>query len=541
MKLITTITALVCATLAASCSSDDEPSNIEPQLITGEATNITRTEATLTGQVVLRGNADVSDLYFRYGETEAMSQQTGQLSAVDGQVSCTLRNLISNTRYYYRLQGGNGRTTVQGESHIFTTEPGDKPTVGAIEVLSQGSVSLIVGYDITDNGGEDITETGVYVVEVGSDTSRKILAETQTADNAQCKVRITDLKQNTQYELKAFAVNRNGESLGATTKHTTSSAIVVSVAGSLSGVMTEAERQSTTLRITGQMNSSDIAYLRDVLSEPVTATAQNGNTRSVNLTDVSIVKGDVTYDGQHYTEPNTISMGMFSDCRGIGSLILPDDATTVSRNSMENCAALTSLTVPTNATTVEPSSGCTALKEILVSPMNANFKSVGGVLYDAKGETLIWYPLGLDDDYAFPSTLQSIGSYAFQGYGATNITIPDGVTSIGRASFCNSSVKTLTLPTKLTTILSSTFQNCQQLKTVYIGAQTTLINDYAFYNCPLESIHLSSTIPPVCSEQAFKSPSADVFSTCTLYVPTGSKSTYRNHSVWGQFKKIVEE
>lgn len=173
--------------------------------------------------------------------------------------------------------------------------------------------------------------------------------------------------------------------------------------------------------------------------------------------------------------------------------------------------------------------------------MNSSFKSLDGILFDAAGQKLLWYPLGKGSGYGFPATVKAIGDYAFSGYGAAELSLPDNITAIGRGAFCDCKAETLKLPSKLETIATSTFQNCTKLSTAYIGGGTTLINDYAFMNCPLTSLHLAPNIPPVCSAEAFKSTAGDVFSACTLYVPTGSKTAYRNHTVWGQFHNIVEE
>lgn len=65
---LTTLIALL-LTLAA-CSSDEAPDNFEPRLVTGEASDITRTEAVIAGEVVLQGSTDMPELRFRYGTTD---------------------------------------------------------------------------------------------------------------------------------------------------------------------------------------------------------------------------------------------------------------------------------------------------------------------------------------------------------------------------------------------------------------------------------------------------------------------------------------
>lgn len=531
----------ICMVLAAACGSDDTPDSIEPQLTIGEATDITRSTATLNAHILLKGNTSQPELHFLYGTSTDMQLKTESLAPSDGKVTSQLSDLISNTHYYYCLQSSNGRITLRSGIGEFTTEPGDKPVLSDIELLSKGAVSVILGYSITDDGGEDITETGCYVSEVGGNESRKLTVEPQTAVDGVYMLRISNLKQNTEYEFQAFATNRNGESKGASFKHITSGAITVNKAGGLSGVLSAADLGTTPLCIEGQLNGDDFAYLISLLSDGSTSGSSSSSLYELDLTDVDIVEGGSTYDGEHFTENNTVGTGMFGGCNKLKSLVLPEGVVAVNRNALMGCSSMEQLTIPSSVTNVSPSAGCASLTAINVSPANTCFKGVDGVLYDASGNTIVWYPIGLGGSYNFPATVKTIGEYAFEGYTASNLTLPDNITDIGKSSFTDSKVETITLSAGLTNVASSSFQNCSKLTTVYLGAATNIINSYAFYGCPLTSIHLAAETPPVCSSNIFNSPDGDVYSLCTLYVPKGCKTVYRNHSTWGKFKKIVEE
>lgn len=56
-----------------SCDTD-KPDNLEPQITTLSATDITRTDATLNGSVVIEGETEMPQMCFRYGITEEMKQ-----------------------------------------------------------------------------------------------------------------------------------------------------------------------------------------------------------------------------------------------------------------------------------------------------------------------------------------------------------------------------------------------------------------------------------------------------------------------------------
>lgn len=73
---------------------------------------------------------------------------------------------------------------------------------------------------------------------------------------------------------------------------------------------------------------------------------------------------------------------------------------------------LREIEIPASAGSILPSSGCTALEALTVSPANANYKSQDGVLLNAEGNRIIWFPMGKKGKYTLPSAFTSIGAYA---------------------------------------------------------------------------------------------------------------------------------
>lgn len=213
--------------LMASCSSD-KPSYLEPHLSTLAATDITRNEATLNGIAEIEGDADMPQLYFRYGTTENMDQTvpiTTEKEKISKQnnVSVRLKNLIASNTYYYMLQGSNGRTITSGNIMNFTTLPNEKPKVGNTTLLSHGPTSAFVSYDILEDGGENITETGCYYElasknTTGSQSEKENIEKELPSKNAtkeiltnysgglgQQKLLIDELTLNTTYKIWPYA------------------------------------------------------------------------------------------------------------------------------------------------------------------------------------------------------------------------------------------------------------------------------------------------------------------------------------------------
>jgi len=540
MRLKQIFSLIISVVIAASCGSDDAPDNIEPSLTAGAAVDITRNEATLTGHVTLRGATAMPELRFQYGITEDVGLTTEQVEPDGQDVDIRLTGLDAGTRYYYRLVADNGRATVRSGISDFTTEPNDKPTVGSLTVLSHGPVSLIVCYTVTDDGGETLTETGCYLTAEGETTTEKITAAVDDGDNGTYTLRVDGLRQNTKYTLRAFAVNRSGESLCDEIEHTTSSAVHIATAGDLQPLLGEELYGYTSLSFSGQMNGSDFLCLRQMAGVAVDGSATEGSLTDINLADVKIVSGGAPYDGSRYTADNVVGSGMFAGCSKLRRLILPDEAATVEQDALLNCASLQTLTIPAAVETIAPSAGCTALETINVSEANKLFKSVDGVLFDNAVTSILWFPLGKTGKYTLPSTVTSIGARAFKGCSLTELTLPDNITDLGMAAFSGSSLEKVTLPANLETIATGVFQGCGSLSTVHIGGKTTILYEYVFDGCPLTDLYIDCATPPVCDETTFSNTAEDTFSACTLHVPAGCKLVYRAHSIYGKFNNIIE-
>lgn len=78
----------------------------------------------------------------------------------------------------------------------------------------------------------------------------------------------------------------------------------------------------------------------------------------------------------------------------------------------------------------------------------------------------------------------SLDSFAFSGYGATSILIPDTVIRIGEGAFlgCEELVS-VTLSKELRAIPRMAFKNCKSLKNVVIPDKVTFIGREAFFDC----------------------------------------------------------
>ena len=339
-------------TLLCSCSSD-RPDSLEPHLQTLQATDITRTEATISGVCQTDKGTQMPQLWFRYGADESMSERSDVLDNVDGSVSMRLRNLTAGTTYYYMLQGGNGTAVLSGEPLSFTTLPNLQPTMGEVKVLSSSPMSVIVGYSIADDGGDDITESGCRVVrqdgadmDGGSEKQITIMQTGSVSADGLFRLRIGNMQPNTTYVITPFASNRNGEAVGEPLSYTTSSAVILDKPGMLSVVIGGDIYKYTTITIAGPLNGDDLRTLRHMAGLGIDGSATDGRLADIDISGARIVAGGGTYDASRYSEDNAVGVGLFASCVNLKNINLPMDVVRIEKDAFLNCSSLRSIVIP---------------------------------------------------------------------------------------------------------------------------------------------------------------------------------------------------
>lgn len=528
-----------CMVIMTACDSE-KPSHIEPHLTTLAATDITRNEATLNGMATIEGDTDMPQLCFKYGTSQSMDQTTPTLSVQDTHVSIQLSGLKAGNTYYYMLQGYNGRTTTNGNIMSFETVSNDIPSLGKTNVLSHGPMSLIVGYEIDNNGGEDITETGCYIAPTDGTSPQKVALTTYDGSTGMQKLSLYSLQPNTSYSITPYAINKIGEAKGEAITFTTTQAISLGEAGQLHQLLGDDIYHYTTIILAGPLNGDDLSCLRTMAGKNADDTESQGKLSSIDMTDAHIVAGGGPYAASRYTQDNVIGQGLFANCPSLTNIVLPATATTLEKNAFEGCTSLREIEIPSAVCQVLPSSGCTSLQAITVSAANSNFKSQDGVLLNGNGTEIVWFPMGKQGEYTLPSSVTSIADYAFKECSITKFVFPANLKEIGKGAFINSQVKEVVLPTNLKTIPTSCFQGCQQLTTVRIGSKAEQVGSYAFDYCPLSDLYIEAPTPPFCQTNALSSHGKSFTTTCILHVPTGKKLIYRNNNNWKVFTHIVE-
>ncbi len=221
---------------------------------------------------------------------------------------------------------------------------------------------------------------------------------------------------------------------------------IANTAGNLQNVVST---DVTSLKITGDLNGTDINYLRTLINDH--------SLTSLDLVDARIVEGGEAYvvDGTSYnTENDKLGEFMFSSCANLESIVLPNNVTSIGTYAFYGCSALTSVTIPSSVTHIGnyAFSDCFYLTSVTI-----------------------------------PSSVTSIDGFAFSGCrGLTSITLNEGLTQIWDDAFAYcTSLTEITIPRTVENIHGHAFRECRGLTSVTIlGKPSQHFSNIAFQDCP---------------------------------------------------------
>lgn len=209
-----------------------------------------------------------------------------------------------------------------------------------------------------------------------------------------------------------------------------------------------------------------------------------------------VVSGDEKYKG-NIVIPSEVS---FKNCNY--------SVKEIGESAFTSCFELTSVTISSSIVSIEEGSfgGSMFLKEILVVNDNQYYSSIGGVLCNKDGSTIIAYPNGKGEIYKIPDSVTKIGNKAFgYCYHLTSVTIPRSVIEIGDSAFYNCALTNVNIPNSVTKVGISAFEECRWLTDVIIGNAVTTLGQRAFYNCEaLSSVNLPASITEIKEETFFR-------------------------------------
>ena len=198
-----------------------------PVVVTGIASDITDTTATLNGTVNPSGSE--TTYHFEYGLTTAYGSTTTSASAGSGftavPVSAALTGLVPGTLYHFRLTATNSGGTVNGADGSFTADrPGPIPPIVVTGAASNiGDTTATLNGTVNPAGSET-----TYHFEYGLTTAYGSTTTSASAGSGFTAVPVsaalTGLSADTLYHFRVTATNDAGTTNGADATFTTAGA-----------------------------------------------------------------------------------------------------------------------------------------------------------------------------------------------------------------------------------------------------------------------------------------------------------------------------
>ncbi len=205
-------------TFRTDYNGNNNDNNDRPDVATRDASNITRYEAELEGELMDIGDDDSAQVWFEYGRTTSYGYETSRrVKYSEGSFYSDISGLESYTTYHFRAVAQNDRGTTYGEDRTFFTDNNgnnndnnnyDRPSV------STRPATNVSRYEATLNGYLDDTgdggDTQVWF-EYGSNEyyGYRTAARTKSSVGS-FSADVSNLYANKTYHFRAVARNNHG-------------------------------------------------------------------------------------------------------------------------------------------------------------------------------------------------------------------------------------------------------------------------------------------------------------------------------------------
>ncbi len=284
---------------------------------------------------------------------------------------------------------------------------------------------------------------------------------------------------------------------------------------------------------------------------------------------------------------SVISDYCFQGCEKLKDITLSNKITQIGSYAFNGCQALTEFPVPSTCTSIGGGAfaNCKGISEFIVDEANTSYSAVGGVLMNKSHTTIVSYPNAKGATYTIPSSVKTIGSYAFYGNDLASMSIPSTVTQLSDYAFAscpnlksftieessnslycyssvlvssgvetvtvnrnitnyspfqnNISIKEVVVGDKVTSLLNNMLNGCTGLTSITIPASVTSIGSGFLGGCTsMETIISKIVTPPSMQAPDFLGINKQ---TCMLIVPDASVDAYMETPGWLSFDNVIGE
>ncbi|WP_455523556.1 leucine-rich repeat domain-containing protein [Porphyromonas endodontalis] len=295
-------------------------------------------------------------------------------------------------------------------------------------------------------------------------------------------------------------------------------------------------------------------------------------------------------DGALYTKDETTVIKYPSYRPSVKEVVLPATVTKIAQGAFEFCDYLTEITMNEGLKEIESTAFylCRSLKSIKipasvekiadgsvfcllescekfeVAAGNTTYEPLmnGRLLANKKTHTAVSL-LYTDkkDPITIPEGIEHIGDKAmlvlyenshmeedYRGKGPREVILPTTLKTIGTYAFSGSNIHSIKVPDAVETIAAGAFQDCKRLNYVEIGKGCKKIGDFVFSSCDALAtkgkgiIRVYAEVPPKVQDAEGKSVDFDddLVKGVQLQVPEASLPEYKKASAWKKIRQIVK-
>ena len=207
MKKIYTIFVCICLLACFVACEKDKEFALTTLSINNEV--ITPAYNSADVRCSFKTDATISDAYVQYSLSSSFAKyDVAKMTEEKGIYAAQLVGLADNTTYYIRYEVSNKYSSVVAEKVAeFKTLPCTVPTIVVDSIAGVKENQAKVHLHLTSTGGAVVTDMGICWSKQANPTIEDIHKST---DDTLAVLDITDLQPNTQYYVRAYAMNKMG-------------------------------------------------------------------------------------------------------------------------------------------------------------------------------------------------------------------------------------------------------------------------------------------------------------------------------------------
>ena len=356
-------------------------------------------------------------------------------------------------------------------------------------IPDQESLASSLTMTLNNYNGTADDEAVFYMMLPPVDLSERALTVTLTTADASCTFDLDPFVSQARKLKRLTGTPRSSTIEGTLDDWLYLASIVrVTTPGSLNTHFTSDQYSTTTeLRISGNLNSSDIYFLH--------------NFSNLELLDMN--RATIVESGKENILPHSFSHDGDDNSylEKLETLYLPQSLVSIDYSALRGCGSLEYVKIFDNVSTTlsDRFSENKKLNEIEVTSGNTTYASYDGCLYSKDYTTLIHCPAA-KTSINFHSGVTTIAQKAFYCTSLTSVNVPEGVTELGNQAFYHyvtarpGNLTSVSLPSSLRTIGTECFRY-QSINSITIPEGVETIPNSCFKGCyRLESVTLPSTI-----------------------------------------------